>query len=78
MKARLDLQEKHRLLKEALDESLKKKRLIEVNIGEQFEALKKFEISLEKTKASPAVNGRTSSGLSNQSKFKSCFASVGG
>jgi predicted protein tyrosine phosphatase len=52
MKARLDLQEKYRLLKEALDESLKKKRLIEVNIGEQFEALKKLEISLEKKQAS--------------------------
>lgn len=52
MSEQLTLEERHRLLKEVLLENLEKKRFIEMNISEQFEGLKKLEISLEKTRAS--------------------------
>jgi hypothetical protein len=45
------LEERHRLMKEVLSENLKKKLFIEINIGEQFEELKKLEIALEKIRA---------------------------
>jgi hypothetical protein len=48
MSDRLMLEEKHRLLKELLRESLEKKRIMELRIGTQFAELKKMEISLER------------------------------
>lgn len=42
------LEEKRRMLKEVLDENLHKKHLIELSIMDEFEQLKKLEISLEK------------------------------
>jgi len=38
-------------MKEVLSENLKKKLLFEINVGEQFEELKKLEIALEKIRA---------------------------
>ena len=52
MSEQLTLEERHRLLKEVLRENLERKRFIEMNIGEQFEGLKKLEILLEKMRAS--------------------------
>jgi len=48
MDALLRLEEKHDLLKNGLAESLQKKRVLELQISQQFEELKKLEISLEK------------------------------
>jgi len=42
------LEEKHRLLKKRLLENLEKKHFVEMKINQQFEKLKKLEISLEK------------------------------
>jgi hypothetical protein len=50
MSKRLSLEEKHRLMKEALSRNLKKKLLIEISLNEQFEKLKKLEIALEKAR----------------------------
>ena len=60
MSERLTLEEKHRLLKEMLLENLEKKRFIEMNISEQFEGLRKLEISLEKMWASGKTRLRNS------------------
>ena len=57
MSEQLILEERHRLMKEVLSENLKKKLLFEINIGEQFEELKKLEIALEKIRA--AEEGQT-------------------
>jgi hypothetical protein len=48
MDALLRLEEKHDLLKNGLTESLQKKHVLELQISQQFEELKKLEISLEK------------------------------
>jgi hypothetical protein len=48
MDALLRLEEKHDLLKNGLAESLQKKHVLELQISQQFEELKKLEISLEK------------------------------
>jgi hypothetical protein len=48
MKAQLPLEEKHDLLKSGLNENLQKKHALELRISEQFEELKRLEISLEK------------------------------
>jgi hypothetical protein len=48
MNAQLPLEEKHDLLKSGLDENLQKKHALELRISEQFEELKRLEISLEK------------------------------
>jgi hypothetical protein len=48
MNACLSLKEKHRLLKDRLNKNLQKKHTLELQIGRQFEKLKKLEISLEK------------------------------
>jgi hypothetical protein len=48
MDAQLALEQKHVILKNELCENLDKKRELESKINEQFEALKRLEISLEK------------------------------
>jgi hypothetical protein len=48
MNAQLPLEEKHDLLKSGLNENLQKKRSLELRISQQFEELKKLEISLER------------------------------
>lgn len=42
------MEEKHDLLKKRLNRNLQKKHTLELQIGQQFEELKKLEISLEK------------------------------
>jgi hypothetical protein len=48
MSTRLQLDEEHALLKNELCQSLRKKRALELKINEQFEKLKRLEMSLEK------------------------------
>jgi hypothetical protein len=48
MKAQLLLEEKYDLLKNGLSENLQKKHALELQISQQFEELKRIEISLEK------------------------------
>ncbi len=48
MNAQLALEEKHDLLKNRLNQSLQKRRALELRISQEFEELKKLEISLEK------------------------------
>ena len=48
MNAQLPLEEKHDLLKNGLAENLLKKHALELQITQQFEELKKLEVSLEK------------------------------
>jgi stress-induced morphogen len=48
MKTQLPLEEKHDLVKSGLNENLQKKHALELRISEQFEELKRLEISLEK------------------------------
>jgi stress-induced morphogen len=48
MNAQLQLEEKHDLVKNGLAENLQKKHALELEISQQFEELKKLEISLEK------------------------------
>lgn len=49
MRTRLELEEEHASLKNKLGKSLQRKRALELRINEQFEKLKKLEMSLEKT-----------------------------
>jgi hypothetical protein len=48
MNTQLALEEKHDTLKNGLNENLQKKHALELQISQQFEGLKKLEISLEK------------------------------
>jgi hypothetical protein len=48
MNTHLSLEEKRELPKNRLDENLQKKRAMELQTNQQFENLKKSEISLEK------------------------------
>ena len=48
MNTQLALEERHDLLKSGLDENLRKRHILELQISKQFEELKKLEISLEK------------------------------
>lgn len=48
MNTQLPLEEKYDLLKNGLAESLQKKHALELQITQQFEELKKLEVSLEK------------------------------
>lgn len=48
MNIQLILEEKHNLLKNGLNKNLQKKHALELQISQQFEELKKLEISLEK------------------------------
>jgi len=48
MSAQLLLEEKHDLLKSELAENLQKKHALELQISQQFEELKKLEVSLQK------------------------------
>jgi hypothetical protein len=48
MNTQLLLEEKHAVLKNELSENLQKKHSLELKINEQFEQLKRMEISLEK------------------------------
>ncbi len=48
MNAQLALEKKHNLLKNGLSENLQKRHALELQISQQFEELKKLEISLEK------------------------------
>jgi hypothetical protein len=48
MNAQLLLEEKHAVLKNELSENLQKKHSLESKINEQFEQLKRIEISLER------------------------------
>jgi len=41
-------EERHILLKNALDEKLQKKHALELEISKQFQELKRLEVSLEK------------------------------
>lgn len=52
MSTQLKLKEEHALLKDELGENLQKKRALELRINEQFEKLKRLEMSLEKIGAS--------------------------
>lgn len=45
------LEEKHRFLEQVLNENIQKKHSLEVAITEEFEELKKLEVSLEKMRA---------------------------
>jgi len=45
------LEQKRRFLKRTLNESLLKKYYVEINISEQFDQLKKVEVTLEKIRA---------------------------
>jgi hypothetical protein len=71
MNGQLPLEEKHDLLKNGLNENLQKKHALELQINQQFEELKKLEISLEKcsrpttTEAFPAVRKRERGGKEN-------------
>jgi hypothetical protein len=47
----LSLEQRRSLLKKMISESLQKKLLVEMNIKEQFEELKRLEMSLEKMRA---------------------------
>ena len=47
MKAQFLLEEKYDLLKNRLSENLQKKHALELQISQQFEELKRMEISLE-------------------------------
>jgi hypothetical protein len=48
MKTQLLLEEKYDLLKNGLNENLQKKHALELEINQQFEQLKRLEISMEK------------------------------
>jgi hypothetical protein len=48
MNAQLVLKGKHDSLKNELNENLQKKHALELQISQQFEELKKLEVSLEK------------------------------
>jgi hypothetical protein len=48
MDACLPLKKEHELLKNRLNKNLQKKHLLELRINQQFDKLKKVEISLEK------------------------------
>jgi hypothetical protein len=48
MNTQLTLEEKLDLAKDSLDENLQKKQALEHRISQQFEELKRLEISLEK------------------------------
>jgi hypothetical protein len=48
MNAQLELEGKHDLVKNGLAENLQKKHALELEISQQFEELKKLEISLGK------------------------------
>lgn len=48
MNAQLALEKEHNLLKNGLNENLQKRHALELQISQQFEELKKLEISLEK------------------------------
>jgi hypothetical protein len=48
MNTQLLLEEKHAVLKNELSENLQKKHSLELKINEQFEQLKRMEISLER------------------------------
>jgi len=45
------LEEKHRSLEQVLHENLQKKHSLEVAITEEFEELKKLEVTLERIRA---------------------------
>ncbi|MGA2768384.1 MAG: hypothetical protein ABSF24_08740 [Candidatus Bathyarchaeia archaeon] len=49
MDTQLLIEERHVLLKSELDEKLREKHALELEISRQFEELKKLEISLEKS-----------------------------
>lgn len=51
MKRPLLLEEKHDALKNGLDENLQKKHALELEINQQFEELKRLEMSIEKYQA---------------------------
>jgi hypothetical protein len=59
MNAQLSLKEKHGLLKNELNENLQKKHALELQISQQFEELKKLEISLEKCACATEGRERT-------------------
>lgn len=61
MNRKLLVEEKYNLLKEMLSESLRKKRALEFNINEQFESLKKLEISMERYAWSTVAEKRKTS-----------------
>jgi hypothetical protein len=48
MNAQLALEEKRNSLKNGLNENLQKRHALELQINQQFEELRKLEISLEK------------------------------
>lgn len=48
MNAQLVIEEKHSVLMDKLTNNLKKKRVLELEITEQFEQLKKIEVLMEK------------------------------
>ena len=48
MNTQLLLEEKHAVLKNELSENLQKKHSLELKINEQFQQLKRMEISLER------------------------------
>lgn len=49
MDAQWLFEEKHALLKNELNDKLQKKLTLELEIGKQFEQLKRLEITIEKT-----------------------------
>ena len=49
MGTQLLIEERHVVLKNELDEKLREKHALELEISRQFEELKKLEISLEKS-----------------------------
>lgn len=49
MDTQLLIEERHVLLKSELDEKLRERHALELEISRQFEELKKLEISLEKS-----------------------------
>jgi hypothetical protein len=71
MNGQLPMEEKLDLLKNGLNENLKKKHALELQINQQFEELRKLEISLEKcsrpttSAAFPRVREKERSGKEN-------------
>lgn len=55
MNTQLLLKDKHAALKNELSENLQKKHSLELKINEQFEQLKRMEISLERHARKTAV-----------------------
>jgi hypothetical protein len=55
MREQLRLEEKHDLLKNGLYENLQKKHALELQISQQFEELKRLEVSIEKRTLTAAI-----------------------